>query len=152
MKPITLIEHVTAPPGPTFTAFADFPNIAGRIPDIIRVEMLTDGPVKKGTRFKETRKMFGKEATETMEVSVYEPPNRYSLSAVSCGVAFTSEFRFVPEKGGTRVVFTMTTKSMSFFAKLMAPLGWMMKGMMVKCVKRDIAALKQYVESQPATA
>ena len=55
------------------------------------------------------------------------------------------------EKGGTRVEFTMTTTARSFFAKLMAPLSWLMRGSMVKCLKRDVAAIKTYVESQPAT-
>ncbi len=151
MKPITITEHVSAPPAATFAAFADFPNAAGRVPDILKVEMLTPGPVKKGTQFKETRKMFGKEATETMEVTAYDPPSRYDLSAVSCGVAFTSGFRFVPEKGGTRVDFTLTTQAQTFFSKLMAPMGWLMKGSMVKCMKRDFAAIKTHVESQPAT-
>ncbi|HEY2784187.1 MAG TPA: SRPBCC family protein [Fimbriiglobus sp.] len=152
MKPIAFSEHVTAPQSATFAAFADFPNVAGRIPEILKVEMLTPGPVKKGTRFKETRKMFGKEATETMEVTAYRPPLAYELSAISSGVAFTSTFQFVPEKGGTRVDCTLVTQPQTFFAKLMAPLGWLMKGTMIRCMKRDVAALKAYVESQPATA
>jgi len=149
---IALSEHVAAPPAATFTAFADFPNAAGRVPDVLKVEMLTPGGVKRGTRFKETRKMFGKQATETMEVTAYEPYRRYELSATSGGAAFTSEFKFTPEPGGTRVEVTLTTKPQTFFAKLMFPLGWLMKGAMVKCLKRDVAAVKAYVESQPATA
>jgi len=149
---IALSEHVTAPPAATFNTFADFPNAAGRVPDILKIEMLTPGGIKRGTRFKETRKMFGKETTETMEVTAFEPYRRYELSATSCGVAFTSEFKFTPEKGGTRVDFTMITRPLTFFAKLMAPLSWLMKGAMVKCLRRDVAAMKAYVESQPATA
>src|SRR5262249_10269087 len=106
----------------------------------------------RGTRFKETRKMFGKQTTEMMEVTAYEPYRRYELSATSGGVAFTSEFKFTPEPGGTRVEFIMVTKPLTFAAKLMAPLGWLMKGSITRCVKRDVAAVKAYVESQPATA
>jgi carbon monoxide dehydrogenase subunit G len=152
VKPITVTEQVHAPPGATFAVFTDFANCAGRIPGILKIEVLTPGPVKRGTKFQETRKMFGKQATETMEVTAYEPPRRYVLSAVSGGVAFDSEFRFLSEKGGTQVDFTMTTKAQTLFAKLMAPIGWLMRRSLLKCLKRDVAALKAYVESQPATA
>jgi hypothetical protein len=149
---IAYSEHVSAPPGATFAAFADFPNAAGRVPGILKIEMLTSGPVKVGTQFKETRKMLGKVSTETMEVTGFEPPRRYVLSANSCGVAFASEFRFLAEKGGTRVDFTMTITPLTFFAKLLSPLTWLLKGTLMKALKRDIAAIKAHVESQPATA
>ena len=152
MSTIVLSQHVTAPQSATFNAFADFPNAAGRIPDVLKIELLTPGPVKKGTRFKETRKVFGRPATETMEVTTYEPYRRYELATTSGGTAFTTEFKFIPEKGGTRVDVTLTTKPLTLFAKLMLPLGWLMKGALARCVKRDVAGIKTYVESQPATA
>ena len=51
---------------------------------------------------------------------------------------------------GKNVVFMKDTISYFIFAKLMAPLSWMMKGTMLKCLKRDFAAMKAHVESRPA--
>lgn len=48
-----------------FEAISDLEHAAERIGAIKEIEMLTDGPVGKGTRWRETRLMFGKECTES---------------------------------------------------------------------------------------
>ena len=48
-----------------FAFVSDFANAPKRIKSILRVNVLTPGPVGVGTRFTETRVMFGREATET---------------------------------------------------------------------------------------
>jgi carbon monoxide dehydrogenase subunit G len=148
MKPITCSVSINATPQAVFAACTDFANAPERVKGIVRVEMLTDGPVGLGTKFKETRIMFKREATETMEVTAYEPPHRVQLSANSCGAEFHSEFKITPEGNGSRVDVTMTTKPISFFAKLMSPLGFLMAGTMKKCLQDDLEDIKAYVEKQ----
>ena len=67
MAGITASLRIEAPVSTVFALATDLDGWAGRIKAITRIEKLTPGPVRVGTRFKETRKMFGKEATETME-------------------------------------------------------------------------------------
>jgi carbon monoxide dehydrogenase subunit G len=149
MKPMTLSTTMNAPPEAVFAALTDYENMAGRVKGITRVEVLTPGPVGVGTKFKETRVMFKKEATETMEVTAFDPPRRLEMGCYSCGVDFRYEFRLTPEGSGTRVDLTMAGTAKTFFAKLMSPLAGMMAGMMKKCVEADMNDLKAHVEAVP---
>src|SRR5207245_7321674 len=101
---------------------------------ITKVERLTNGPVGVGTRFKETRMMFGKESTETMEFPAFEPNRRYELTADSCGALYRTEFRFQPDGTGTLLAVDMGVTARSFFAKLIKPLAWLMRGMVAQCL------------------
>lgn len=151
MKPITCSISINATPQAVFAACTDFANAPERIKGIVRVEMLTEGPVALGTKFKETRVMFKREATETMEVTAFEPPHRFQISAGSCGAEFHSEFKITPEGNGSRVDVTMITKPISFFAKLMSPLGFLMAGTMKKCLQDDLEGIKKHLEGLHAT-
>jgi hypothetical protein len=114
--------------------------------------VLTPGPVGVGTRFKETRIVFKREATETFEFTAFEPNRRFEMVAVSCGALYRFEFRFTPEGAGTRLAFTFEVKAVSFWAKLMAPLSVLMMGSMRKCADGDLEALKAVAEGQKQAA
>jgi len=146
---VSVSRLIDAPPDRVFQLASDFARVPEHIPEIKRVEMLTDGPVGIGTRFKETRVMFGKEATETMEVTEFTPPRLYALRAESCGARYESTLRFEPDSGGTLTTLDLTVTPVSFFARLMQPLGWMMKGMMVKCFAKDLEGLAKAAEASP---
>lgn len=150
--------HIDAPKEAVFAAASDFPNAAAFISAIDRVEMLTpanDGsPIGVGTRFKETRTMFGKQATETMEVTEFDPPRAYTLSALSCGVRYHSRVTVIDETPGSgdsgcRLSFdikgTPTTMTARVVGTLMSPL---MKGAMRKAMEKDMADIKQTIEDQ----
>ena len=95
--------------------------------------------------------MFGKEATETMEITDFQPGSSYTTEAASCGCRYKSTLDFLPAGKGTRVVFTMTSTPVAFFAKVMMPLmGVMMKGAMKKCMLADFQDLGSVAESETA--
>ena len=145
---LNLETHVKAPIDAVFAAFSDIENSAANIEGIDRVEMLTDGPVGKGTRFRETRTMFGKEATEEMEITQFDPPKSYTVEADSCGSHFTSVISFVEKDGGTLVTMAMTSKANTFMAKLMTPLGFLFAGAAKKAMRGDFEDLKKHIETQ----
>ena len=147
MPTMSFSRTIQAPPGRTFDVFADFPNAPTRVAGIKRMEVLTDGPVGKGTKFRETRIMFGKEATETMEVTDFQPGRSYSVGCTSCGIEWASTFRFTPEGAGTRVDLELSTRPITFFAKLMSPLGALMAGSMKKVIEQDMTDLQKALES-----
>lgn len=147
MKPIVVTHRTSAPPGRAFGLASDFAGAAERVSGITRVEMLTPGAVGRGTRFRETRTMMGKEATEEMEVVAWDPPRSYTLRAVSCGAEILSEVRCVPEGAGTRLEIEMRWKPLTFGAKLMSPLGALMAGTMKKCVAQDLADIARAAEA-----
>lgn len=147
MAALTYSMRIDAPVDRVFTIAADIPNAAGRISGITKVELETDGPIGKGTRFRETRVMFGKEHTETLEITEFDPPRSYSVGCDSCGVLWDSRFTFTPEAGGTRVDLVMKSTPRTLMAKVMGALtAPMMRKTMDKCINSDLADLKRACE------
>ena len=99
---VTISETIARPIEEVFAAATDFAGSVERIGGIEKVEMLSEGPVGLGTRFRETRTMFGREATEEMEVVEFEPPRRYVLGAESHGSRYRTEIRFAETGDGPR--------------------------------------------------
>lgn len=156
MARFTTSYEIAASPSDVFAVFADLRNAPGRISGIKKLELLGDGRIGVGTRFKETRIMFKKEATETMEITEFTPGKSYTVSCDSCGARMMTRFRFEPSGRGTRVHLEAEAKALTFFAKLFTPLTAIMFGpMMKKCMAQDIGDLKAYIEgssTRPAAA
>jgi len=147
MAGVTVKKEIAAPPERVFEAATDFANAAKSIRGIEKVEMLTDGPVGVGTRFRETRIMFKREATEVMEVTDFDPPRGYSLRAESHGCRYLSRFRFEPKDGGTELEMRFEATPLTFVAKVMAFLMKPMVGMVAKECGKDMEDLKTRIES-----
>lgn len=146
-------HHVAAPPDRTFAVFSDFKNVAARVSGIKHLEVLTSGPIGKGTRFKETRVMMGKDATEEMTITAFEPGRSYTTEAASCGCSYKAIIDFLPDSKGTRVVMAMSATPHSFFAKLLFPLtSLMMSAAMKKCTLQDFIDLGTVAETESGTA
>lgn len=145
-------RRVAAPPETVFATAVDFAGAAGKIRAITRMEMLTEGPVRVGTRFRETRNMFGKEATEEMMVTELEPPRRYVLGAESHGSRYRTELRFDPVQGGTEMVMSFSATPLTLMAKIF---GILMKPMLKKLAAtcgRDLDDLRESIERRQAKA
>jgi carbon monoxide dehydrogenase subunit G len=148
MAQFTCDTLINAPVEAVFELFADIPEAARRIQGIERIEMLTDGPVGVGTRFRETRIFFNREATEEMEFTDFEAPERYRVECRSHGAHYLSTFNFIPEAAGTRVQCTFEVRPLSLFAKLMSPFAGAMMGSVRKCTESDMRDLKAIAESE----
>ncbi|RAJ61815.1 polyketide cyclase/dehydrase/lipid transport protein [Streptomyces sp. Amel2xB2] len=101
---VTVERRISAPAARVWEALTDIEGSPRVISGIERVEMLSDGPFGKGTRWRETRSIFGKEATEEMWVTASEPQRRYVVESDSRGVHYTSEFALTPEGDDVTVV------------------------------------------------
>ena len=136
-----------------FAVLSDFANAPHRIGAIKRCEVLTPGPVAQGTRFRETRIMFGKEATETMEVVEWNPPSHYTIECTSCGCLYRSTVSCKPDGDGTIVEMSFAAMPLSFMAKLLSPLGKLMMGTCRKAFEKDLDDLQRSLSGpagQPA--
>ena len=144
-------ENIQAPKDVVFGVIANIEGAAENVASIDKVEILTPGPVGVGTRFKETRTMFGKEAVEEMEFTAFDPPNSYTVEADSCGAHFKSTY-FLSESGGTTTLrLVMESKPITFFAKVTSPImGKLMAGSMKKMIDKDHADLKAVAEAAHA--
>jgi hypothetical protein len=147
MAQFSLNEHINAPRDKVFAHASNFAGAPQFIKGIKKVEMLTNGPVGVGTRFKETRIMFNREATEVMEVVAFDPPKSYTLGGDSCGCRFSSTFTFTPNGTGTDVVMTFAFQPLTFMAKVIGFLTRPMLKMCVKAMAKDLTDMKTAIES-----
>ena len=139
MSNLRITKTVNAPVEQVFARFSVFAGAPNDVAGIDRVEMLTDGPIGKGTRFKETRAMFGKEATEEMLVAEFEPNRKYTITAESCGAHYQTIFLFHQQGDKTEVDMQLSSRPITFMAKILSPImGLMMGGTMKKMMQGDI--------------
>lgn len=147
MGELTVTKRVAAPVERVFEVFVDLDRAAERISSIVRLETLTDGPVGVGTRFRETRIMFKREATEEMEFTAFEQGRGYTIECESCGCRYVTVTELEPEGSGTVVHWRLSYKPLTLFAKIMSPLGALMVGPLKKCLERDMDELKVAIET-----
>src|SRR5688572_33479941 len=96
MPQLNFSEIVNAPPRRAFDAFSDLRNADKNVGAIKKIELLTDGPIAKGTRFRATRVMFKRECTETMEVTQWNPqaaPPSFAIGGESGGARIETMIR-----------------------------------------------------------
>jgi carbon monoxide dehydrogenase subunit G len=146
MTSFTVTRHARAPVDKVFQRASDLRRAHETIPAIQKVEVLTEGPIRVGTRFRETRVMFGRPHTEEMEVVAFDPPRSYALRAESAGCRYDTRLDFRPAEGGTDVSMHFQATPQTFFAKV---LGVMMKPMLKKMTAmcaQDLEALAAAAE------
>ena len=149
MASITVEKHINAPIERVYDVMTDLERWPDTIEAITRIEKLTEGPVGNGTRFKETRVMFGKEHTETMCFEDVVPNRGYTLAANSCGMEYASVHTLAPDAGGTLLRMELRSKPVTLGAKIMSPvMGVMMKGTMRKMISKDFDEVARVCESQ----
>lgn len=140
-------QYIAAPPEVVFPRATDIESWPGVISGVERTELLTEGPVGVGTRFKETRIMLKRETSEEMEITAFDPPHSYVVESLSCGSKFHTTISFNPEGDGTRVEMDMVTTPTTIMAWLMTPIGLLLSSTMRKCLAKDFADLAAAIES-----
>lgn len=149
MASVTVTEHIRAPREQVFAKLIDYENFPDFISAITSVELLTEGEIGVGTRFRETRVMFGKEASEEMEIVEFERPSRLVYTAASHGCRYRSTHELVEKNGGTELSLHFEGKGISFVGKLMSGLmGWMMSSACRKAIAKDFSDLKRALEAE----
>lgn len=68
---------------------------------VTRVEVLDGQRFAKGTRWRETRRVFGKEETQTYEVSDSQPPRSTTVTSRSGGVDYRKVYTLEKTDEGT---------------------------------------------------
>lgn len=115
---------------------------------LVGIERLDEGHLHVGSQWKETRKMFGKEATEHFEVIELEEPQKVVLRCDGTkGTTGKGEFVFTyiltPLGEHTEITLFGEIKGLTGLAKL---LGKMIAGTFKKACAKDLDALKSYLE------
>lgn len=146
---VTSADTVKAPIDRVFAVFSDVASCGDRIAGITALEVLSDVQSGLSVKWRETRTMFGKEATEEMWMSGFDAPNSYQVEAESHGTHYLTTFTFKAiDDNTTKVPWIFEGKALSLMAKLMVPLAALFKGTTLKRMSADITDLKNHVEGQ----
>jgi hypothetical protein len=101
MKPLSIVVLVQAPAAAVWEVLTDLEGTAGVLHGVRAVERLSqDTGYAVGTRWRETRVMFGQEASEDMTVTASEPQRRTEVQAESHGMRYRTQFELLPVTGG----------------------------------------------------
>jgi carbon monoxide dehydrogenase subunit G len=147
-------REVAAPAAAVWVVVTDLersPEVLSAVQAVERLDDL-DG-FEVGTRWRETRTMFGRQATEVMEVTEVDPGRRYEVVAVSGTTTYRSTITVTPE-GTDRCELAMTFAGTTtgVAARLMAAtVGRLMAGATRRALERDLDDLAARAERDTST-
>jgi carbon monoxide dehydrogenase subunit G len=102
-----------------------------------------------GLKWRETRKVFGKESDEVMWITEFEPLKYYVTRAENHGAIYKSTMSV--EEVGENTLLTMSfegTTDTVLKKVIAAVMGFFVKRTMVKMLEKDLQEIKQFVESR----
>lgn len=149
MTTVTVTNRIAAPVERVFEVFTDIDHSAENVSGIRKIEMLTSGGFRLGTRWRETRDVMGRAKSEDMEVTAFERNRTYTITNDVHGTRVNAVFFFEPSDDGTRVSVEFTLEPQSFPSRLLSPLGWALTGKIRDAITHDIADLKRTAETTP---
>ncbi|MEG3630596.1 SRPBCC family protein [Streptomyces poriticola] len=146
-RSVAVERRIAASRDAVWQALTDVRGMERVLGGVSRVEVLTEGDFRVGTRWRETRRMFGKEATEEMWVTACEPPERYVVEAESHGTRYVSEWVLRAEGASTTVRMTFSGQSVGGSPGLLARiLGGVGARAVRKAVTKDLDDIAAAVE------
>lgn len=148
MKQVELSRHVTAPTATVWALATDLAGAPQVLGGVDRVEVLTPGEFGVGTRWRETRTMFGRQATEEMVVTAVEHERSYTVQAAGSGAHYVSTFTFTPtSSAGTVVTVTFGAEATTGVARLLAALtGPLARRAVERALRDDLEDLARAAE------
>lgn len=147
---LSLTQHIHASPETVWAVITDIRNAPGTLSGVEAVQLLTDGTYAEGTRWKETRKMFGRSETVEMWVDSAEPPRTTTIKAAQGGADYTTRFSLAHRDGGTDLTLTFGAKmskptaASRVFAAVFGRLGMAASR---KALAKDLADIAAKAES-----
>ncbi|NOT09859.1 MAG: SRPBCC family protein [Gemmatimonadales bacterium] len=147
---ITTSVIIQAPKEAVWKAVTDIENAAKRISAIESVEVL-EKPERGmvGFKWKETRTMMGKTATEIMWVTEAVELEFYRTRAESHGAIYICGIELKESGGATELTMRFDGQPVTLFAKVFwACLGFMFVGATKKALNKDLQDIKAYVEGK----
>ena len=114
----------------------------------VEVEVLERPPTGiLGLKWRETRTLFGKTATEVMWITGVEEGSSYKTEARSHGSVYRSEIRVSEVGDRTRLRMVFEAEALTFGARVFSVLlGFMIKGATKKALLQDLMDVKAVAE------
>lgn len=145
---ISVDIEIDSPKNKVWTAITDINNSTNMISGIIDLEVLhqpEEGIV--GLKWTETRKIFGKESSETMWITDCKDEEYYCTRAENNGAIYSTKMSVSGVGSNTLLTMAFSGTSESTVVKLISSImSLFLKKSMVKMLQKDLADIKSFVE------
>lgn len=134
--------HLNRPVDQVFAFLMDTSKLSTWQSNLIKSEPLTEGPLRTGSRFREIRRIQGKESEIEGEIVALEPNKRLETRTITKPQAMVS-YALAPEQGGTRLQY----KFILVTSGLMRLLEPVIASSIKKDTEADFESLKRVLEN-----
>ncbi|WP_188207724.1 SRPBCC family protein [Alkalibacillus aidingensis] len=134
---------VNAPVEQVFQKIARYEYAEEKLDHIVKIEILTNSEVQKGTEIKETRDIKGRQVDAIWKVSDYQPNQRFTVKSDQNNLHLIYNYDFEEETGGTRIKFTGNIKTSGMRNLIYKPL---IKRIIIKEDGDHLKKAKEYIE------
>ncbi|MDA1062542.1 MAG: SRPBCC family protein [Chloroflexi bacterium] len=151
MRELSVSREIAAPAASTWEIATDLDHAAEVVSGIRSIARLDGGAgFGVGTRWRETRRMFGREATEEMEVAALDPGRSYTVEASSRGMQYRSVLSVEPlDAGRSRITMRFGSEAQGWAARASAAtLGRLFEGSLRKALRGDLDDIARAAESR----
>jgi len=147
MPSLTIRRTIGAPVSHVWEVFTDIEASESRLSAVERVEMLSVGTFAEGTRWRETRTLYGKSVTEEMTITQLDLHRSYTVGAESGRTSYESRFDFQQVDPATTVVLLTFSADSSGVRGMLGALLWpLMRRKLAKDLGHDMDELARVCE------
>jgi uncharacterized membrane protein len=148
---ITFKDRITIdrPIEQVFAFVANLENIPKYQSEVVKSEVITEGPIRLGSKFTEVVNILGRKVNAVCEVTEYEHLKELGFKSTSSPtIEYGGHFVFnsAQDGAGTQITFTGTA-SLKGLWRLVEPL---FAGELRKGITDELMKLKNILEAQPA--
>lgn len=146
---VEVYVDINASPATIWAVITDIAGSVNHISGIKKIEVLEQPATGiVGLKWRETREMFKKEATEVMWITEAVENESYATRAQSHGAVYITRFKIIPGEEGNRLTMTFEGQAHSLMAKLMnLVFGSMMTNSTKKAMIEDLQDIKAAAEN-----
>ena len=148
MKPVIVRQACTAPVDVLWDVATDLANAPANITGITRTDVLAGEQFGVGTRWRETRRMLGRESSETMEITAVEPGRSYTAEAHSSGMHYVTRWDFIGTDTGSEIVMTFSGEPTGTIGRLASRVFGAMSSSVEKTLRTDMADLARAAQAR----